>query len=221
MRSVSETYKQHIHDPVGGSIYMQINIGLINQEAQKNGYVSSSVNLLSDKDIFNRKRVEIPYATFEHKYFKVDGAMIFPFKQGSPNYFNGVITERLSDKNSNMSGEFIDISFPSSVLPLDIKGLTIQFKYLYPIEFDIEWSGKKQSFKNDDLLFSTDFVFDNITDRLRITPKKMNAPYCRLRIENIKFGIGLEFTNEDLLDCNLETYVHPISNTLSYKKFGF
>lgn len=221
MRSVSEIYKQHIHDPVGGSVYMQINIGLINQEAQKNADVSSNVNYLSDKDIFSRKRIEIPYATYEHQFFKVDGAMIFPFKQGSPTYFNGVITERLSDANSNMSGEFIDMSFPSSVLPLDIKGLTIQFKYFYPVAFDVEWGGKKQSFENDSLLFSTDFVFDNITDRLRIIPKKMNAPYCRLRIENIKFGIGLEFTNEDLLDCNLETYVHPISNTLSYKNLDF
>lgn len=221
MRRVSDVYKEHINDPVRNCVYMQINLGLINQDAQHHSYIGSNVNYLSNTSVFERNKIEIPYATHEHKYFKVDGGMVFPITSGQPTYFNGVITERLSDANGIIKNEFVDISFPAEIMPLDIKGITIQFKYFYPIEFDIEWGSSRHSFKNDDFLFSTDYIFDNITNHLRIIPKKMNSAHCRLRIENIKFGIGLEFTNTDIIESTLETYVHPISNTLSYKNFDF
>lgn len=222
MRTVSDTYKQHIHDPLRNNVYMKINLGLINQDAQKYSYIDSEMNWLSNAAVFDKNKVEIPYATHEHHFFKIDGAMIFPPAENEkPSYFNGIISKNIANASGSMENEYIEISFPQDILPLDIKGLTIQFKFFYPVKFEIEWGGKRHTFDNDSSLFTTDFIFDNITDYLRIIPLKMSSPNCRCRIESIKFGIGLEFSNDDIMESSLETYVHPISNTLSYKNLSF
>lgn len=221
MKKTSEKYKDFMrNETTRERIFLKINIGLINQEAQNNASITSNITSTSNPNIFGNNTIDIPYVTYEHKYFKVDGGMIFPPSTGSPTYFNGVISEKLSDSKGNINGEFIQISFPSSVLPLDIKGLTFRFKYFYPTEFEIQWNGRKELFTNDGFNFITDFIFDGVTDFIRIIPKKMNSPYCRFRIENIKFGIGLEF-QDDILESTLETYTHPVSNNLSYKELSF
>lgn len=221
MRTVSKTYKEHIHDPIRNSVFMEINIGLINREAQESASISSPLHRLSNKDVFSRDKVQLPYATYEENFFKVDGKMLLPKESGTPKYYNAYISNEMSDENGDIQGCKLIVSFPQSAYPLDIKGLTLQFYCFYPLSFDIAYNDKVITFENDGLNFSTNYIFESLSTPIQIIPRKMSSPHARFRIENIKFGIGVEFTSRELISASLETYTHPICNNLPYKNLSF
>lgn len=221
MRTVSKEWKTSIREVPRKELEMEISIGLINQEAQSNGSITSPAHQLSDTNVFGKAKIDLPYATYEREFFKVNGQMLFPPMASDPSYYNGHISKQLSNENKDISGCTLELSFPLSCYPLDIKGLTLQFYWFYPTEFEIQWNDKSKVFINDGLKFITDFVFDSVSTPIKIIPRKMNAPYARFRVENIKFGIGLEFTSKEIIDATLTTYTHPISNNLPYKQLTF
>lgn len=221
MRVVSNEWKDAVRAVPRKEFEMEISIGLINQEAQSNANTTSDAHRLSTVNVFDRAKIDFPYATYEREFFKVNGQMLFPSESSNPQYYNGYISNQLSNENKDISGCTLEISFPLSCYPLDIKGLTLQFYWFYPTEFEVRWNNQSKVFTNDGEKFITDYVFDNVSTPIRIIPKKMNAPYARFRVENIKFGIGLEFTSKEIIDATLTTYTHPISNNLPYKQLMF
>lgn len=218
MRNVSQAYKDNIMKSCGDAIHMKVNIGLINHDAQDNAFITSHIHSLSDGNVFGDAVIDYPYATFEKDFFKIDGMMMLPSDTLIPIYFNGIMGDQLSDEECNITGCCIEVSFPSSLLPLDIKGITLKFYTFFPVEFDVEWNDQRRTFYNDSCTFITDEVFEDIRTTMKIVPKKMNSPYSRMRFENIQFGINIKL-DKDISSAILNTYTHPISNELPYKDF--
>ncbi len=242
MRKVSEKYKECINDDVRNPCFMEIDIGVINREAQRSAEINSNVSYISDVDIFGNNKADIPYATYEQDFFKLDGSMLFPPIQGNQHYYwQGYVSDGISDNDmsANDVGSVI-INFPEEILPLRIMGMMINFGDTFPTEFDIVTNGNTITYENNSNFWQTNDIFSinprsyislgqtlsftlkgDAHNLIMIIPKKMNKPNTRMRIEKITFGVGVFFDTETILNATLTSYVHPISNNLSYKDFYF
>ena len=213
MQYVSTEYKDAMKQLARNKSYMKINIGLINQKAQENSVVQpGGFTYFSNlKKPLDNESVSKKYATFERGYTQADGSKYFlPRERPGANYYNaGIVTEALC-KNGKQPSMLIKFKTED---PVDIKGLTIQFGELYPVEFTVETDEKTVSIENDGSLCRTEETFNNAT-YMRITAKKMLKGNARLRIETLTFGIGIVMDNEKIVSANLKSIISPISESL-------
>lgn len=213
MQYTSAEYRQSMRRLARNKSYMKINIGLINQYAQENAVVHpEGFTYFSDlRKPLDNENVEKRYATFEKGYTKADGTKYFlPRKQSGSSYYNaGIVTEELCKDEYHPS---VLIRFHTTD-PVDIKGLTIQFGEIYPVEFKVETDEKEIIIKNGDPLCRTEETFNNATF-MRITAIRMVNGNARLRIEMLTFGIGIVIDNEKIISANMKSIISPISESL-------
>lgn len=213
MQYTSTEYKEAMQQLARNKSYMKINIGLINQNAQENSVVQpEGFTYFSDlKSPLNNENVSKKYATFERGYTQADGSKYFlPRERPGVSYYNaGIVTEELCKDGSRPS---VLINF-NTTDPVDIKGLTIQFGEMYPVEFTVETDEKTVTIENDGPLCRTEETYNNAT-YMRITAVKMLKTGARFRIETLTFGIGIVMDNEKIVSANLKTIVSPISENL-------
>lgn len=223
MQRVSKEYRESMASPLRERGYMVVTLGLINQEAQANATIDNTSNdftYYSDfKSIFHETFGRKKCATLERNFLKVDGSMIFPVIDDpwwgiNPPLEEGLISrELISDRKFELS-----IRFNTS--PLEIKGLTISFGDNYPTNFDIEGADGQsiQVRNNDKKIWTTETILHNVTN-IKLSFYRMKELNNRLRIEYIKFGLGLVYTNDDILGSSLDTYVSPISEDVPQTDF--
>lgn len=213
MQYVSTEYKEAMKQLARNKSYMKINIGLINQNAQENSAVQpEGFTYFSDlKRPLDNESVLRRYATFERGYTQADGTKYFlPRKNSGASFYNaGIVTEELCKDGKQPS---VLIKFNTED-PVDIKGLTIQFGELYPVEFTVETDEKTVTIENDGPLCRTEETYNNATF-MRITATKMLKGNARLRIETLTFGIGIVMDNEKIVSANLKSIISPISESL-------
>ena len=75
--NVSSRYKEAMSKKLRDRAYISIGIGIVNQNAQENATLNSSVSYWSKGNIFNTNQSNIEYATLEQNLFKTDGSMYF------------------------------------------------------------------------------------------------------------------------------------------------
>ena len=209
MQKVSKQYKESMKSSLRERAYIMLSFGLVNQEAQAkatidNGdflYYSNKSNLLGEHGD------ETVYATLEENFTRVDGSMFFPPKQGSATQFydTGLVGNKL------VSEVQYELTISLNMLPTDFRGLTINFGENYPVDFDVQGStGQTVEFRdNDKALWSTEEVFENTT-YIKLIFYRMKNPQSRLRVYSIRFGYGLVYYNDSVMDSKLESYVSPI-----------
>lgn len=208
MQTVSQEYKEAISKRLRNRGYIQVTIGVINREAQKNLRSDDENDLIYYSDnpngIFEGQTVTREYATCEQEFSKVDGSMFFPHDVGSVYYYSGIVSDELMGS--------IKISFNGHT-DLDIKGLTIDFSDNYPTAFMIEYDGGVKTYGNESRLFYTEDSFSGISYFI-ITPIEMANGQDRLRIYSFSTGVTERFTNTNLISYNAKQYVSPIAETL-------
>lgn len=98
-----------------------------------------------------------------------------------------------------------------NTIAIDFKGLTINFGENYPVDFDIVGStGQTIEFRdNTKSEWSTEEVLLNTTS-IKLVFRKMKNPQSRLRIYSIRFGYGLVYYNDSVMDSSLDSYISPI-----------
>jgi hypothetical protein len=207
MYQTSKAYRASMKKLVRNKSYLRVNLGVISQEAQKTAYVSDGTftqysNLT--KPLENAP-VTKPYATFEQNYSKVDRSMYF-IPRTAQNYYNaGIVSESLMDR-------YIKISFKT--LSLEIKGLTIDFGFSYPVDFTIETNNETVTFTdNDKQNFVTDHAFHGV-NYLIFRASKMSGGATRFRIQSILFGIGISLDTDKIMKSSLKSYVSPVAESL-------
>lgn len=127
---------------------------------------------------------------------------------------NGIITKEL------FSFETL-VKFTFGCGESDIKGLTIQFGENYPTQFSvITSSGEEFAFDNDKENFETDIVFKD-TESLELKITSMRVPNGRVRIYNVKFGLGLNYDNEWVKNAELTSSLSAINEDLPETDFEF
>lgn len=203
MIKVSNAWKQAMSKKLRERIYVSVGIGIVNQEAQSSGYVSSQSLYWSNGNIFNRIENNLYYATMEQDFFKVDGSMYFaPENNQFQTIVNGEVTLDILQS--------IRIDFP---IFYGIKGITIDFGEYYPTQFTIETSEKTITYDNNSANFITNDVLGE-TNYIIITPISMIGGQQRFRIKNILFGVGLCYTNKHTKSLSMSEDINSISNEL-------
>ena len=209
MQKVSKAYKESMKSSLRERAYIMLSFGLVNQEAQAkatihNGafsYYSNSSNL------FREHADDTVYATLEENFTKVDGSMFFLPRQtvGGRYYDTGLISEKL------VSQALCEVMIDLNTIAIDFKGLTIHFGENYPVDFDIVGStGQTIAFRdNTKSDWSTEEVLLNTT-YIKLVFRKMKNPQSRLRIYSIRFGYGLVYYNDSVMDSSLDSYISPI-----------
>lgn len=210
MYNVSEEYLDAMNHPIRNRSYMRIIIGLINLEAQMSAYISSQENYTQYSDlinIFTQMEIGNQYATYEKDFFRSDGSMYFLPRNASNISKNGLITNNIFDNPTNIE---IIIGYGNS----DIRGITIQFGECYPTKFSIILStGEEFFYENTSSLFETEDIFLN-TNSITIKITEMSISDNRVRIYGIKFGLGIEFNNEWIIDVKSNSSLSAIDESL-------
>ena len=205
MLQVTSAYKEEMKKPLRGRTLMRVNIGVINQEAQGSARVSSETAYFSNlTKPLNNYVVDALYATAEQNYSSVDGRMYFLPREKSDCVLNqGIVSKEIKG--------IIDFIFP---VPVDLRGVTIDFGKTYPEEFTIVTD---QSLKdvtgNNKSKYVCDEVFKGTTT-LSIIPNKMINGRGRLHIHEIIMGIGIYFNERSILSASKKEHISPIMEAL-------
>ena len=209
MQKVSAEYKKSMKSSLRERAYIMISFGLINQEAQAKAKIDSGEfsYYSNTSNVFGQKDDSSIYATLEEDFTRVDGSMYFlPREQTGANYIDtGLISKKL------VSEAHYELTINLHIIATDFKGLTINFGENYPVDFDIvgEDGTTIEIRDNDTGDFSTEEVIGN-TSYIKLIFYKMKHPDNRLRIYSIRFGYGLVYYNDSVMDSTLESYVSPI-----------
>lgn len=205
MLQVTSAYKEEMKKPLRGHTLMRVNIGVINQEAQGSAKVSSETAYFSNlTKPLNNYVVDALYATTEQNYSSVDGRMYFLPREKSDCVLNqGIVSREIKG--------IIDFIFP---VPVDLRGVTIDFGKTYPEEFTIVTD---QSFKDVTGNTKSKYVCDEVfkgTTTLSIIPNKMVNGHGRLHIHEIIMGIGIYFNERNILSASKKEHISPIMEAL-------
>ena len=205
MLQVTSAYKEEMKKPLRGHTLMWVNIGVINQEAQGSAKVSSETAYFSNlTKPLNNYVVDALYATTEENYSTVDGRMYFLPRETSDCVLNqGIVTKEIKG--------IIDFIFP---VPVDLRGVTIDFGKTYPEEFMIVTD---KSFKDVTGNTKSKYVCDEVfkgTTTLSIIPNKMVNGHGRLHIHEIIMGIGIYFNERNILSASKKEHISPIMEAL-------
>lgn len=205
MLQVTSAYKEEMKKPLRGHTLMRVNIGVINQEAQGSAKVSSETAYFSNlTKPLNNYVVDALYATAEQNYSSVDGRMYFLPREKSDCVLNqGIVSKEIEGT--------IDFIFP---VPVDLRGVTIDFGKAYPEAFTIVTD---QSFKDVTENTKSKYVCDEVfkgTTTLSIIPNKMVNGHGRLHIHEIIMGIGIYFNERNILSASKKEHISPIMEAL-------
>lgn len=205
MLQVTSAYKEEMKKPLRGHTLMRVNIGVINQEAQGSAKVSSETAYFSNlSKPLNNYVVDALYATVEQNYSSVDGRMYFlPMEKSDCVLNQGIVSKEIKG--------IIDFIFP---VPVDLRGVTIDFGKTYPEEFTIVTD---QSLKDVTGNTKSKYVCDEVfkgTTTLSIIPNKMVNGHGRLHIHEIIMGIGIYFNERNVLSASKKEHISPIMEAL-------
>ena len=205
MLQVTSAYKEEMKKPLRGHTLMRVNIGVINQEAQGSAKVSSETAYFSNlTKPLNNYVVDALYATAEQNYSTVDGRMYFLPREKSDCVLNqGIVSKEIDGT--------IDFIFP---VPVDLRGVTIDFGKAYPEAFTIVTD---QSWKDVTGNTKSKYVCDEVfkgTTTLSIIPIKMVNGKGRLHIHEIIMGIGIYFNERNILSASKKEHISPIMEAL-------
>lgn len=216
MYNVSQQYKEQMKQPIRNQSYMRIMLGLINQEAQMSAEVENQSQYTAYSEfptLFTKNDIGNMYATYEQDFFKADGSMYFLPRSPANYRQNGLITEDLFSVTP-----LIQFSFGYGAS--DIRGLTIQFGHNYPTQFSvITDDGTEVEFENSSDYFETTTVFEN-TSTITLKIKAMSVPNNRIRLYYIKFGLGVEYDNEWIIETESTSTLSQINEDLPEVNFS-
>lgn len=207
MHQVQNRYKDDIRKKLRNQSYMRATVGVINQLAQENITVPDHDNyseLSNFEKPFSSYELEAYYAAAEENFTKVDGSMYFaPATVDETALNQGIVSKHIL-------GSF-RVAFNHAY---DFRGITINFGEYYPVDFDIISDNETFHITNNSFAnFRFEEVISN-TQNITITPIRMVNGRGRLRILQFTCGIGIIFTNKEIIDSSLKQYINPLSEQL-------
>lgn len=209
MQKVSKEYKESMKDILRERAYILISFGVVNREAQAKASIGDGnfTYFSNSSMLFDNGKDDTVYATLEENFTKVDGSMFFLPRNTDYARFNnsGLVG------NSLVSDKQYELTINLNIIPTDFKGVTINFGENYPVDFDfVSDKGQKIEYRNNDkAVFSSEDVLNDVSS-ISIIVYKMKNPHSRFRVYSFKFGYGLVYSNDDVMDSTLESYVSPI-----------
>ena len=217
MQNVSNEYQKSMQSPLRERSYINVSLGLINQKLQTHSkllpcdvtYFSNTTN------IFTSITNPVDYATLETNHSKVDGSMHLLPRERPSSIDTGLVSK---DVVTNVP---YVITIQSQLEhPVTFKALTLNFADNYPVDFTVEAGDNVLNVVgNNKKEFVSLEIFNNVKT-VKISISKMKNEGNRVRLFSIKFGTGLVFTNEEVINAELDTQVSPICDTIPQVDFS-
>jgi hypothetical protein len=184
--------------------------GIIDNEAKEVANISSNAtHNASSVYALNQNNAYVPkIATFENQYWLLDGSFNFFVNSDQNRKNNGW----WSNSQSNGDGEFttppvLIINFP---FPITTIGLTFIFGHENIVkDLQVEWKLNGvivDTYTETNNSNSVCIIENHVEsyDSLVITFNKTIKPYRFVKLARLDFGIGKEFTSQDLVSINCE-----------------
>lgn len=227
MYNVSEQYKIDINKQIRNPSYIKVKFGIVDPQAKDDSTISdtNSAPYSDSQDIKIENVVSFRYDTLEHNLFFLDSA---GHKLANDSYseFQGYVSDSISSSDCEFSTyPKVIVSYPS---PFEFAGITFYFDEIrgeFPSEMLIEY------FLNDTKIgeieaFPTrwDYVIKEpvpLHDEFRITFKKTNLPYRRLKLSYIAFGVVETYSEDRIVSTEQNRKVDVLSTVLPVGDFKF
>lgn len=215
MEPCSIAYKEEMHERLRDHAYINVSIGVINQEAQKSAAFTSKLAYYSDAvkplDNYAVNENEL-YALTDEDYTRADGSMLFLPREEERDQ---VVLNNGAASKDVLGG--IRVSFDTTY---DIKGLTIEFGKAYPVDFTITSDNHTQTVTgNRSGHFISDEIF-NAASYIEIVPSKMSNGQGKLHIWQITMGVGIYFTERQIKATTKKEHISPVSEDLQTIDFS-
>ena len=230
MYAVSEAYKRaiqlHREYGVRNGWKKQIYLGQFDSLARNDATVTASAEAsYSDASILNTSTTQAcSYTTFEGNSFRLDG------KQYLMPQENHLQQGFISKGYSGADGSFDENPTITVVFgePHSMVGITILFDDtadLFASEYIVTtWlNGIKvisHVISNDSPKSTPELGLTNF-DRMVIEFTKTVRPYQRIHVQNIAFGIGYSFEDEDIMSINVDRETSPVGLELPKTDISF
>ena len=219
MQTTSQAYKTEQKQALREKSYVWVYLGVVDRTAQKEAVIDKVATPVTDwsKVPTGNEEVKEVYATYEQNFFRADGSMRFPGEQFA--MYQGAASEGIGGSikfkfgaNCNISG--VSLKFYDDALPtkFTITNGTVTNTYTYS-ELELDDAGRCKCIGD----------YSNST-YITISPynsSSLRGGNQRLRIQQILFGIGFFFSNEDLLSTSYTNSVSHLSDKLPSKTFSF
>ena len=225
MKSVSAEYKQDMAKLERNPSYVRIFFGNVDVTAINDGqWVSNGDYIYSQMGTLNYKyNYQETLASLEWNRWVLDGTQNIYDSENPTN--DGWISSYVSDIDGNFStAPTITRQFNNTH---NLIGITIQFDTRTeecPVSVTVN------AYNNNNLIVSdtqnptsVKTVFElraNNVDKIEIIVNTA-LPYRRPRIEYVMYGIGMEYTDNDVVSCTQSHDIDPISRRLPNEKFEF
>ena len=181
---------------------------------------ASNVNLLNTEGA-KLKRYDVP---FELNSMILDGGAEFLPENAIADI--GFISDRMSGENGDFETPIVidltaDETFTSS-------GITIVFdeaKNIYASHLNIKWYNGQTILADADFAPTSANYFCNkkveFYNRIVISFLALNAPFNRLRVNHIEYGLRTEFAANELRSAKMIQEIDPISTSVPINPFDF
>lgn len=213
MYYASREYKNEMRQDLRDESYVYVYLGVVDNNAQESMRISSAMADFASNDVNDAPDFEAYYATAEENFARVDGSMFF-LPEDTTQYalYQGAVS-------ADVMGalRFVFKGFNH----INLRGLTVDFGEVYPTEFKVTNGKTTRTYTNDTAgEWVTDDTFDDC-HYIEIQPISMLGGQQRLRVFSILFGVGLQFTNKQLIKTSRKNTIDHIMSKLPTKKFDF
>lgn len=209
MQNVSSAYTRSMNSPLRNRGYIQVSFGIFDEAAQADARIVNTPNTYiyysDDSEVFHNQPSDFVYATLENHFFRVDGSQHFLPPRSSPQLYQN--TGLISQDLVNNGNVYFEIRLSEA---RTWYGLTIDFGYNFPTNFDILYGNSTYQVRNNgSAVYVADMAFDDV-DTIIIVFRSMRESSTRARVYSIQFGVGYVFGNESVMDSSLNRQISPI-----------
>lgn len=222
MRTASQQYKDSIMLPLRNEFEARVTVGLVSVDATSNATIGSYSTLAPHSspisNMLKPSRMGADtFATYELNTFRADGRSLFytPSNASAGIYDKRVIFNEVSNASANLSNSKFTVTFPSSIFPIDLPAITIDFdSENFATEIQLTFNETTKTYTNDSQLFVLKEDVSAVATNITFNFTKMNNPHTRLGIRELKFGEGIILTGEDISSITHDSKTNIISEEL-------
>lgn len=228
MIKTSTAYQAEVQRPIAGQAFIRIKFGLIDSDAAATASISESESVFFSniEGVLADGSAKSTYATCEPGRLIVGSNQRILPCDATKYITEGFVSFTLSDENGNFQHPpTIDISFSKKHT---VPALTFSFDTIcneYPAEFIVTaYSAENiilsKCYTANQAIFTTTDPIERF-DKLKFTFLKTNKPFRRLRLQNLMFGLGMNFENRQVQSADIQMEVDPITRRLPVSTFNF
>ena len=227
MYPVSAAYRHAMRRQVRDQGYVRLQFGIFDASAPGDAAVTvppgtwySDVSVLDGGE----SPVRVSYATFEWDRMRLDGTQRLLPESGAELAAQGFVSAALCGADGVFaSPPVVSVAFGTVH---SMAGLTLDFGDCVPAQITVRAytaGALADTFVVTDALepyYRGEFLLEDV-DALEISFDRMRAPYTRARLNELRYGVGYTFGNDEIIELAEKHTASPLSLSLPTASLSF